>query len=177
MSGFTGLLDAIFNPPKNWELNEPLIYNCDFLLKKEMSMLKDCNIDITPRAILGGMIVVPKGYITDLASVPRSIWGFISPFDIARAAVVHDMLYEYINTRYKEVLESASAEDGPVSKKEREDYRSIADHVFKAAMFDSDPPVPKWKIYSAFWAVRMFGRWAINSSAPRKKIEKEKNNE
>ena len=22
---------------------------------------------------------------------------------------------------------------------------------------------PKWKIYSCFWAVRMFGRWAIKN--------------
>tara|TARA_Y100000034_G_C6582542_1_gene252754 strand:+ start:31 stop:555 length:525 start_codon:yes stop_codon:yes gene_type:complete len=171
MSGFNGLLDATFNPPRNWTLNESLVYNCDFLLEKEMKMLKDCKIDITPRTIIGGMIIVPKGYITDLASVPRAIWGLISPFDIARAAVVHDMLYEYINTRYKEVLESASAENGPVSKRERETYRKIADEIFKAAMYDSEPSVPVWKIYSAFWAVRAFGRWAINNSAPRKKIE------
>ena len=28
----------------------------------------------------------------------------------------------------------------------------------------------KVKIKSAYWAVRMFGRWAINSSEPRKGI-------
>ena len=107
-----------------------------------MNMLKDCKIDITPRTIIGGMIIVPKGYITDLASVPRAIWGVISPFDIARAAVVHDMLYEYINTQYKVVNKSAAAEDGPATKREREAYRKIADEVFKAAMHDSEPSVP-----------------------------------
>ena len=41
MSGFNGLLDATFNPPRNWTLNESLVYNCDFLLEKEMNMLKE----------------------------------------------------------------------------------------------------------------------------------------
>ena len=26
---------------------------------------------------------------------------------------------------------------------------------------------PKWKIYACFWAVRIFGRWAIKKSKPR----------
>jgi len=30
------------------------------------------------------------------------------------------------------------------------------------------PEVPKWKIWAAYNAVRLFGRWAINSSAPRR---------
>ena len=31
----------------------------------------------------------------------------------------------------------------------------------------AEPSVSKFKILSAYYAVRMFGRWAINSSAPR----------
>ena len=165
MAGFSGLLDATFNPPRNWELNEALSYDCDILSEKDVEMLRYCNVSVGDN----GIITVPAGYITDLASVPRAIWAFISPFDVARAAVIHDMLYEYINTRHKEVLESAAAEDGPASNQEREDYRYIADLIFKAAMFNSEPSVPTWKIHSAFWAVRAFGRWAINNSAPRKK--------
>ena len=163
MAHFNGLLDATFNPPRNWTLNEVLSYDCDILSEKDIEMLRYCNISVGDN----GVITVPAGYITDLASVPRSIWTFISPFDVARAAVIHDMLYEYINTQYKLVMESAAAEDGPASKQEREDYRKIADHIFKAAMCNSEPSVPRWKIYSAFWAVRAFGRWAINNSAPR----------
>ena len=80
-----------------------------------------------------------------------------------------DLFYEYINTQYKVVNNSAAAEDGPVTKKEREYYREIADNIFREAMRNSEPSVPGWKIWSAYTAVRLFGRWAINSSAPRKK--------
>lgn len=39
--------------------------------------------------------VVPKGFITDLASVPRPMWAFYPPNDTRtiRAAVFHDYLY------------------------------------------------------------------------------------
>ena len=163
MAGFNGLLDATFLPPRNWTLDKDLIYDCDTLSEKDIKMLRECNVRVSD----DGKITIPTGYITDLASVPRAAWAVISPFDVARAAVIHDLLYEYINTQYKTVNESAAAEDGPASKKEREDYRKIADHVFKVAMKNSDPPVPKWKILIAWSTVRIFGRWAINSSAPR----------
>ena len=35
------------------------------------------------------------------------------------------------------------------------------DKVFLAAMKDADPSVPKWKIYSAYYSVVLFGRWSI----------------
>ena len=106
------------------------------------------------------VVSVPKGYITDLASVPRFCWAFIAPFDVARAAVVHDILYEKINTAYKG--------EKILTKHDRERYRKVADDVFKEGMESAVPPVPKWKIWAAYNAVRVFGRWAINSSAPRR---------
>jgi hypothetical protein len=42
--------------------------------------------------------------------------------------------------------------------------------MFLEGMISADPEVSKFKIWSAYYAVRMFGRWAINSSAPRKGI-------
>lgn len=40
------------------------------------------------------IIKVPKGFVTDFASVPRIIWPIISPVDThAKAAVVHDYCY------------------------------------------------------------------------------------
>ena len=82
MSGFNRLLDATFLPPRNWTLNEDLTYTCDVLSPEEIQLLQYCHIEITS----SGEITVPEGYITDLASVPRAIWTFISPFDVARAA-------------------------------------------------------------------------------------------
>lgn len=41
-----------------------------------------------------GMITVPKGFVTDYASVPRGFWNIFPPNgEYAPAAVVHDYLY------------------------------------------------------------------------------------
>lgn len=42
----------------------------------------------------GLTITIPKGFVTDFASVPREFWIFIPPIgSYSRAAVVHDWLY------------------------------------------------------------------------------------
>ena len=158
-SNWNGLLDAIFLPPRNWVLNKALKFKSDDLDDREVSMLLDCKVDVYDNGRNTATITVPAKYITDLASVPRICWAFIAPFDVARAAVIHDIMYEKINGAFKEGIIS--------TKKDRELYRSIADKVFRQGMENSEPSVPKWKIKSAYYSVRMFGRWAINSSAPR----------
>ena len=158
------LLVGAFKRPKKWRLEKPLTF-LSGLTEEEIKHLDDCGVDI--KITKTGKITVPLGYVTDLASVPRICWIAIAPFDVARPAVVHDILYEKINTQYKTILDSAAAEEGPATKKERETYREIADHVFLEGMNASEPPVPSWKKYAAYYAVRMFGRWAINSSAKR----------
>tara|TARA_Y100000389_G_scaffold200206_1_gene240136 strand:- start:9007 stop:9510 length:504 start_codon:yes stop_codon:yes gene_type:complete len=159
MSSFNGLLDAIFLPPRNWVLNKALRFKSDDLDNTEVKMLKECGVDCIDNGKNSATITVPKGYITDLASVPRVCWAFIAPFDVARAAVIHDIMYEKINGAFKEGV--------ILTKKQRELYRSIADKVFRQGMENSEPSVPNWKIKSAYYSVRMFGRWAINGSAPR----------
>ena len=156
MGKFHNLLDAKFNPPRNWTLDTPLKFDSDTLTDEGRNLLKYCGVRVTNKNVVS----VPKGYITDLASVPRFCWAFIAPFDVARAAVVHDILYEKINTAYKG--------EKILTKHDRERYRKVADDVFKEGMESAVPPVPKWKIWAAYNAVRVFGRWAINSSAPRR---------
>lgn len=40
-------------------------------------------------------IIVPKGFLTDFASVPRGLWNLIPPDgQYAQAAVLHDYLYQ-----------------------------------------------------------------------------------
>ena len=156
MGKFHNLLDAKFNPPRNWTLDTPLKFDSDTLSDEGRNLLKYCGVRVTNKNVVS----VPKGYITDLASVPRFCWTFIAPFDVARAAVVHDILYEKINTAYKG--------EKILTKHDRERYRKVADDVFKEGMESAVPPVPKWKIWAAYNAVRVFGRWAINSSAPRR---------
>ena len=168
MARFDSLMKATFNPPRNWTLLEDLKFYSDEVTDADAKMLRECGVKVHNSTRSDQYIVtIPKGYVTDMASVPRGCWAFIAPFDVARAAVVHDILYEKINTQYKTILDSAAAEEGPATKKERETYREIADHVFLEGMNASEPPVPSWKKYAAYWAVRVFGRWAINSSAKR----------
>ena len=42
------------------------------------------------------IVVIPAGFKTDLASIPRSLWSFISPArsDLMGASILHDFLYQ-----------------------------------------------------------------------------------
>lgn len=47
-------------------------------------------------ALLGGTIVVPAGFKTDLASIPRPLWAILPPIGkYDAAAVIHDALYQW----------------------------------------------------------------------------------
>jgi hypothetical protein len=153
MGKFRSSLVAEFLPPRNWELTEDLKFNADTLNDSDKSVLNDIPGIKCSKA---GMITVPIGYITDLASIPRLCWMFIAPFDVARAAVVHDILYEKINVGFSA---------GALLK--RSPYRRVADKVFKEGMMSSQPNISKWKVYSCYYAVRLFGWMAIKKSAPR----------
>ena len=148
MGKFNNKIEAEFSPPKTWELSRALSYQND---EMEESPLQAVGIKCP-----ASRITCKKGFKTDLASVPRACWAFIAPFDVARAAIVHDILYEKINMAFKA---------GTI--KDREPYRLIADTMFKLAMKCSEPAVPGWKIWSAHSAVRLFGRFAIKNSQPR----------
>lgn len=42
----------------------------------------------------GATVIVPVGFVTNFASVPRALWGIAPPFGPwAKSAVVHDFLY------------------------------------------------------------------------------------
>lgn len=78
-------------------------------------------------------IVVPKGFITDFASVPRGLWNIFPPDgEYTQAAVLHDYMYS----------ENLFA-------------RKRCDEIFLEAMVVLN--VPKWKRVLMFWAVRTFG--------------------
>ena len=60
---------------------------------KRQELFQDYSYDIN-----GYIITVPKGFITDLASVPRSFWTIFPPFGVyTPAAVIHDFLYSEYN--------------------------------------------------------------------------------
>lgn len=77
-------------------------------------------------------IVVPAGFVTDLASIPRIFRGLLPQNDRHRlAAVVHDYLCRQAQSRKE---------------------RARGDRIFREAMFDLG--VPGWKRWVMWAAVR-----------------------
>ena len=157
MGQFNAKILAEFQPPRKWKLGRDLTYTTTKLMGDEIKALQDIGVDvkrdtdISPEA----SITVPTDFMTDLASTPRLLWAFIAPFDVARAAIVHDLLYKSI--RQYRWQKGAIEEDKKLIKK----AKVVADKVFRLAMKDADPKVSGWKIYSAWKAVDLFGRWSI----------------
>ncbi len=78
-------------------------------------------------------VIVKQGFRTDLASIPRPLWGLLPPFGkYTAAAVIHDYLYQ--------------AHEGS---------RAQADSVFYHAMRELQ--VPYYKAEGMWAAVRIFG--------------------
>lgn len=110
-------------------LNGPLQVQ---LLPNGMSAVLIRNFEVKTRS--GRLIVVPVGFRTDFASVPRPFWRIIPPWGpYSPAAVVHDYLYV----------------SGELSRKE-------ADQIFLELM--ERLGVEKWKRTAMYWAVRIGGR-------------------
>ena len=104
----------------------------------------------------GSWIIIPKGFITDFASIPRVFWTVLSPDDARYiyAALVHDVLYE---------------QHGELD-------REAAVYIFWEAM-GATRRVPKPDLpgvseptrYAMWAAVRIFGQNAWDSG-PRRRI-------
>jgi hypothetical protein len=90
-------------------------------------------------------ITAPRGFVTDLASVPSAFWSILPP--VARysyPAIIHDYLYWF------QPMEKAKA-----------------DNILKQAM--QDLGVSSWKIFTIYTAVRFGGvhAWSANADARR----------
>ncbi len=85
--------------------------------------------------------IVPVGFETDGASVPRILWWLFNPMGIyAKAAVLHD----YRLTEF----------DSHKGVKGYSILRKAADVEFRDYMIELG--VGKWRAYPMFWAVRAF---------------------
>ena len=107
MGTFNDKISAEFHPPRKWVLERALSYTNKDL---EVDALKEVGVQITK----SGKITCKKDFVTDLASVPRICWMLIAPWDIARAAIIHDLLYKRIRQyRAKEgdLTENINAEE------------------------------------------------------------------
>ena len=158
MGTFNAKILAEFQPPRKWKLGRDLTYTTDELMGNEIKALQDIGVDVKRDTNISPVaITVPTEFITDLASTPRILWAFIAPVDVARAAIVHDLLYKAIRTYRWKVAKTAPGEDKELIK----NAKVAADKVFLLAMKDAEPKVSGWKIYSAWKAVDLFGRWSI----------------
>ena len=157
MGKFTNKILAEFQPPRKWKLGRDLVYTTTDLYANEIKALKDVGVSVVRDTNKTETITVPSEFITDLASTPRILWAFIAPFDVARAAIVHDLLYKSIRQYRWKVAKTSPGEDKELIK----NAKVAADKVFLLAMKDAEPKVSGWKIYSAWKAVDLFGRWSI----------------
>ena len=156
MGQFNKLLDATYHPPRKWVLNSSLSYDCDELTEEEIDVLKSVGVKVTKK----GKVTVPKGFVTDMASVPRACWMFIAPFDVARAAVIHDLLYKNIR-QYRWNWREDKIREPKLELERIFRAKEISDKIFLCAMNDSEPEVPTYKKNPAYWAVKVFGNSSI----------------
>jgi hypothetical protein len=92
------------------------------------------------------IIVVPTGFVTDFASIPRILWPVLSPVgEYGKAALLHDYCCAI---QYKK-------------------DRKYCDDIFKEAM--QVLRVHPLKIFILYWGVRMFGEHSWNNAKLRGK--------
>src|SRR5215207_3681703 len=141
MSAFTGALTIthLDTDWRLWRIETPLIYEVG---------------EKGP----GRAIVVPSGFITDGASVPRFLWGMLPAWGkYSRAAVVHDYLLECLVRRdpHAEALN-----------------RRAADLIFyEAAAVSGTGCLMRWFLYAGVYIGRQnalikgrFSSWRITKS-------------
>jgi len=89
-------------------------------------------------------LLIPTGFRTDLASVPRLLWRVIAPFELGLAApLVHDWLYRHGGRHLHGTVD-----------------RLAADGIFREIMIVDG--VPAWRCALAYRGVRLFGEWSWN---------------
>jgi len=155
MKVWSGKLDCTFHGKMHWELNKEM-----WFLSKEANkhhdIWKEMGVKITdPRSSEGmSKVYALKGYDTDLASIPRFGWALVAPWDVARAAIIHDVLYGVL----RDALTNKTHDEKLINE-----MRAAADRVFLEGMSLAEPKVATWKAKPCYWSVRPFGRFAIRS--------------
>lgn len=97
-------------------------------------------------------VTAPKGFVTDLASIPKSLHGFFKPDGPwAPAAVIHDMVYQSL--KEKMVAEETHS---PIDKLNRNHTRLLADRLFLMGMRSLG--IGWFTRGSMYNAVRAFGK-------------------
>ena len=142
LANATAAKPAVGSANLRWavELPDPAVtYN-----NAEWVLLDDCRC----AALDGFMVTAKRGFKTDLASIPRLLWGFIASFELSLVApIVHDLIYGSAGT--------VALPDGEVTPADKRFDRKEADDLFLELMTRSK--VAYWKRNVAYLAVRAFG--------------------
>ena len=158
---WSGKLKCTFHGPRHWELDKEL----SFLSARgheHLDLWKQLGVNISVPKKQGldtkAKIKVEQGYHTDLASIHRVAWSVIAPWDVARAAVIHDVLYEALREN-KAKLPSAKIKE----------MRKAADDVMLEGMTAAQPAVPNFKVKVVYRMLRMTGGMALKHSSYRER--------
>ena len=151
---WSGKLDCTFHGKMHWELNKEMWFLSE-AANKHYDMWKQMGVKITRTAkATKAKVHAPAGYDTDLASIPRIGWMVVAPWDVARAAIIHDVLYGALREAFETNWDV----------KVINEMRKAADNVFREGMQAAEPKIPNWKSSPCFWSVRPFGRFAIRKA-------------
>lgn len=98
------------NQSERWTLSEDFKASIDAEVSTEH--WKRIGLDLSRQESGNICITVPSGFKTDLGSIPRPLWWFCSPAEIAHAAVVHDAMYARLHeSQNKNTLLRKEADD------------------------------------------------------------------
>ena len=155
MGKWHGLLRAYFLGPRHWVLDRDLVFEIDDIFNRDFNVWKSFGIEINRTDHNSITLTAKKCTHTDLASISRALWTFISPWDVARAAVIHDIMYAAIRAQLRK---------GKLSNESVIRLRKQADIVFLDGMNAADPDIPTWKINICYYSVRTLGKLGIRKS-------------
>ena len=152
---WSGKLDCTFHGKMHWELNKEMWFLSE-AANKHYDTWKQMGVKITRTSKASkAKVHAPAGYDTDLASIPRIGWMVVAPWDVARAAIIHDVLYGALRDAFR---------NGTMDVSLINEMRAAADRVFLEGMQAAEPRVPNWKAKPCYWSVRPFGRFAIRKA-------------
>lgn len=102
-------------------------------------------------------IAVPVGFVCDLGSVPRILWGIISPTEFQGAAVIHDFIYRDTGLLPPGSYWKWCAGKWVALDKHARWTRKQGDRLFVRIM--RERRIGKYTRRAAYGIVRFFGRW------------------
>ena len=160
---WSGKLKCTFHGPRHWELDKDLWF-LSAQAHQYFSEWRELGVEITkPNGPLQqsptkAKVIIRAGYHTDLASIHRLAWSFIAPWDVARAAVIHDVLYEALREN-----------KAKFSKEKIKELRKNADSVMLEGMTAAQPTVPNLKVKVVYRVLRITGGMALKRSSYRER--------